>query len=184
MDCILHGIIVLRSNKVSYLHLLSNFFSYLLYVSYHVIILKYILLTCGFESSISIYCKPKNKYKLSKTIFQQFWHHCSDHCWMNALHCLHAWMLRGDINHNYFTAIKEELKKEYLLITSLVFESTTFHFWLSWLIWVIIFCSVPHLQTVIQLLANMESCQLNSLSQAHLPKEVYSLSLSLSLSLS
>ncbi|GMY29809.1 tobamovirus multiplication protein 2B [Fagus crenata] len=35
--------------------------------------------------------------------------------------------------------------------------------------------SVPHLQTVIQLLANMESCQLNSLSQAHLPKEEHEL---------
>ncbi|KAI4315152.1 hypothetical protein L6164_027994 [Bauhinia variegata] len=31
--------------------------------------------------------------------------------------------------------------------------------------------SVPHLKTVIQLLANMESCQLNSLSQTHLPRK-------------
>ncbi|OMO93127.1 hypothetical protein COLO4_17099 [Corchorus olitorius] len=31
--------------------------------------------------------------------------------------------------------------------------------------------SVPHLKTVIQLLENMESCQLCSLSQAHPPKE-------------
>ncbi|KAB1215843.1 Tobamovirus multiplication protein 2B [Morella rubra] len=31
--------------------------------------------------------------------------------------------------------------------------------------------SVPHLQTVMQLLANMESSQLNSLSQAHLCQE-------------
>ncbi|CAN6579754.1 unnamed protein product [Malus baccata var. baccata] len=32
--------------------------------------------------------------------------------------------------------------------------------------------SVPHLQTVIQLLENMESCQLSSLSQAHVLQEV------------
>ncbi|KAM1034071.1 hypothetical protein ACFX13_038249 [Malus domestica] len=31
--------------------------------------------------------------------------------------------------------------------------------------------SVPHLQTVIQLLENMESCQLSSLSQAHVLQE-------------
>ncbi|XP_058085835.1 tobamovirus multiplication protein 2B isoform X3 [Magnolia sinica] len=31
--------------------------------------------------------------------------------------------------------------------------------------------SVPHLKTVIQLLSNMESCQLNSASQAHRPPE-------------
>ncbi|XP_024042619.1 tobamovirus multiplication protein 2B isoform X2 [Citrus sinensis] len=31
--------------------------------------------------------------------------------------------------------------------------------------------SVPHLRTVSQLLANMESCQLSSLSQAHLPEK-------------
>ncbi|XP_040989558.1 tobamovirus multiplication protein 2B isoform X1 [Juglans microcarpa x Juglans regia] len=31
--------------------------------------------------------------------------------------------------------------------------------------------SVPRLKTVIQLLANMESCQLNSISQAHLSPE-------------
>ncbi|KAG6684372.1 hypothetical protein I3842_12G059200 [Carya illinoinensis] len=31
--------------------------------------------------------------------------------------------------------------------------------------------SVPHLKTVIQLLANMESCQLNSISQAHLSQQ-------------
>ncbi|KAM5573313.1 tobamovirus multiplication protein 2B [Rosa sericea] len=31
--------------------------------------------------------------------------------------------------------------------------------------------SLPHLQTVIQLLANMESCQLSSLSQAHVLQE-------------
>ncbi|KAG2680215.1 hypothetical protein I3760_11G087600 [Carya illinoinensis] len=35
--------------------------------------------------------------------------------------------------------------------------------------------SVPHLQPVVQLLANMKSCQLNSLSQAHLSHEVYCL---------
>ncbi|XP_062145787.1 tobamovirus multiplication protein 2B [Alnus glutinosa] len=35
--------------------------------------------------------------------------------------------------------------------------------------------SVPHLQTVIQLLANMESCQINSLSQAHLSQEEHEL---------
>ncbi|XP_034677264.1 tobamovirus multiplication protein 2B isoform X1 [Vitis riparia] len=31
--------------------------------------------------------------------------------------------------------------------------------------------SVPHLKTVIQLLANMESCQLNPMSEAHLPEK-------------
>ncbi|KAI9089287.1 hypothetical protein K1719_029566 [Acacia pycnantha] len=31
--------------------------------------------------------------------------------------------------------------------------------------------SVPHLKTVIQLLSNMESCQLNPLSQAHPPQK-------------
>jgi hypothetical protein len=40
------------------------------------------------------------------------------------------------------------------------------------LVFFFFFCSVPHLQTVIQLLANMESCQINSLSQAHLSQEV------------
>ncbi|XP_018849231.2 tobamovirus multiplication protein 2B-like [Juglans regia] len=35
--------------------------------------------------------------------------------------------------------------------------------------------SVPHLQPVVQLLANMESCQLNSLSQAHLSHEEHGL---------
>ncbi|GLT73270.1 hypothetical protein SLA2020_451410 [Shorea laevis] len=35
--------------------------------------------------------------------------------------------------------------------------------------------SVPHLQTVIQLLANMESCQINSLSQARLSREEHEL---------
>lgn len=41
------------------------------------------------------------------------------------------------------------------------------------------FFSVPHLQTVIQLLENMESCQLSSLSQAKvLPEVKISLSLS------
>lgn len=34
------------------------------------------------------------------------------------------------------------------------------------------FFSIPHLRTVSQLLANMESCQLSSLSQAHLPEKV------------
>ncbi|XP_030533523.1 tobamovirus multiplication protein 2B isoform X3 [Rhodamnia argentea] len=33
------------------------------------------------------------------------------------------------------------------------------------------FCSVPHLQTAIQLLANMESNQLNSLSKVHFARE-------------
>ncbi|KAK4557574.1 hypothetical protein RGQ29_007366 [Quercus rubra] len=35
--------------------------------------------------------------------------------------------------------------------------------------------SVPHLQTVIQLLENIKSFQLNSLSQAHLPQEEHEL---------
>ena len=39
------------------------------------------------------------------------------------------------------------------------------------------FCSVPHLKTVVQLLENMESCQLSSLSQAHLSQGVWPLSL-------
>jgi len=52
----------------------------------------------------------------------------------------------------------------YVLLFCALLSDLSFHF-----------CSVPRLGTVIQLLANMETCQLNPLSQAHLPREVHTL---------
>lgn len=47
-----------------------------------------------------------------------------------------------------------------------------FSFWFIYLTWDLIICSVTQLETVIQLLTNIESCQLRSLSKAPLSQQV------------